>query len=191
MTPSIRAESPFELGTDADELRARYRAYRSRHARRLVRMLPRSAIRPLYREATALAVRTGGAPEADPMALLVAYCERILPLPPFEVWLEDATLNPVAHLHDLDDSADAPTARAPATLEARVFEYLEDPWVAYLRSFRDGGAWRGYIAFSEERSGQLHRTAVIFRESDPAEVRERFLSFDGAALGAFLRSALP
>ena len=95
------------------------------------------------------------------------------------------------HLEDLDDSAAAPTAEAPATVEARPFEYGGAPWIAYLRSFRDGAAWRGYIAFEEHASRRVHRTALIFRESNPADLRERFLDFAPVALGAFLRSALP
>jgi hypothetical protein len=37
----------------------------------------------------------------------------------------------------------------------------------------------------------VHRTTLIFRESHPVDMRERFLGFDVAALQAFLRSALP
>ena len=37
----------------------------------------------------------------------------------------------------------------------------------------------------------MHRTALVFRESDPADLRERFLSFESGTLEAFLRSALP
>ncbi len=176
--------------TAASELRAQYAAYRRRQARRLVGLIPRDAIRPLCRRAR---MRVVGSPivETDPMELLVRFCERLLPLPPFEVWVEDVTLHPVAHLHDLDDSADAPTTGSPVTIEARLFEYREHPWVAHLRSFRDGGTWRAYIAFEERRTGDVHHTAPIFAEDDPADLRERFLSFETAALEAFLRSALP
>jgi hypothetical protein len=121
---------------------------------------------------------------------LVAYCETLLPLPPFDRWCADRAAAPAAHLHDLDDSASAPTAEAPATVEVRPFDFQGAPWTAHLRSFRDGTAWRGYIAFEERESRRVHRTALIFRESDPADVRERFLEFDSASLGAFLRSAL-
>ena len=173
-----------------DELRAQYEGYRRRQARGLVRILPRRAIRPLYRRALFQEGLSGQA-QVDPLAVLVDYCEGLLPLPPFEVWVEDVTMHPVAHLHDLDNSADVPTAKAPATMEARLFEYQGDPWIAHLRSFRDGVAWRGYIAFEARRSGQVHRTALVFRESDPVDLRERFLSFEAGTLEAFLRSALP
>lgn len=172
-----------------DELRAQYRAYRRRQARALVRMLPRDAIRPLYRRATQRAVSDD--PYVDPLAKLVAYCETLLPLPPFDVWCADRTLHPEEHLRDLDDSAEAPTAEAPATVESRALDIAGRTWVAHLKSFRDGVTWRGFIAFEDSRSHVVHRTAVIFREWAPGDVRERFQSFDPAALAAFFRSALP
>jgi hypothetical protein len=172
-----------------DELLTQYLAYRKRQARGLVRMLPREAIRPLYRRARDAG--HGSEQPADPLAALVDYCEALLPLPPFERWREDRFASPAAHLHDLDDSAAAPTADAPTTVEARSFELDGTRWVAQLRSFRDGAAWRGYIVFEDGRSRRVHRTALIFRETDPADLRERFLDFEQAALSAFLRSALP
>lgn len=152
-------------------------------------MVPHEAIRPLYRRATA----AGCAPEADsdPLAALVAYCERLLPLPPFEVWCDDVRLNARAHLLDIDDSADAPNSEAPVTVETRDFSYADRPWTAHLRSFRDGVTWRGFIAFEDRASTSVHRTALIFRESDPVDVRKRFMSFETNALEAFLRSTLP
>ncbi len=171
-----------------EELWAQYRAYRRRQARALVRLLPRDAVRPLYRRAI-----RGGAPAlgADPLEALLACCEALLPLPPFDVWCADRALHPEAHLSDLDDSAEAPTADAPATVESRALDIEGRPWIAHLRSFRDGAAWRGFIAFEDVRSRVVHRTAVIFREWASADVRERFLSFEPASLAAFLRSALP
>lgn len=173
----------------ATELRARYDAYRMRQARRLVAMMPREAIRPLYRRA----LRGGGvtALEKDPMTRLVEFCETILPLPPFDVWLEDLRRNPGAHLGDLEDAADAPTAVAPATLESRSMRRSGDRWVARLRGFRDRDAWRGFIAFEDRDTGVVHKTALIFREPDPGSLRERFLSFESATLEAFLRSSRP
>lgn len=173
-----------------EELRAQYGAYRVRQARGLVRMLPRDVIRPLYRRAMLAEDVIGGRP-ADPLAVLLRYCEELLPLPPFEAWAEDVAHHPIAHLRDLDDSADVPTAAAPATLERRLFDHAGQPWLAHLRSFRDGVAWRGYISFRERSSDEVYRTALVFRESDPADLRERFLSFESTALEAFLRSALP
>ena len=187
---TVSGKGGLDHGTPAAELRRQYEGYRIRQARALVRLLPKEAIRPLYRRAI-LNGGLGGVAQIDPLAVLVRYCESLLPLPPFESWVEDVTLHPVAHLRDLDDSADVPTATAPATMEARLFEHHGDPWIAHLRSFRDGDTWRGFIAFEERRSGQVHSTALVFRESDPADLRERFLGFEPAALDAFLRSALP
>jgi hypothetical protein len=174
---------------EREELLLEYRAYRKRQARGLVGLLPREAVRPLYRRA----VRAGYADASlrDPLATLVAYCETLLPLPPFERWCEDRASSPEAYLHDLDDSAEAPTAEAPTTVEARTFDFDGTPWTAYLRSYRDETAWRGFIAFEERATGRVHRTALIFRESDPTEIRDRFLDFAPVALSAFLRSARP
>ncbi len=176
------------------ELRKRYEGYCRRQASRLVQILPREAVRPLYRLARDEARRTdaladGG--EADPLALLVRYCRSLLPLPPFEVWREDLRRHPDGHFSDLEESADAPTADAPSTLEVRSLEVQGRAWLAHLRSFRETGLWRGYISFEEEGSGRVHRTAAVFCESDARELRDRFHSFEPQALEAFLRSALP
>jgi len=168
------------------ELLSRYEAYRRRQARGLLHMVPRDAIRPLYRRAL-----RAGFGDDDAMGALVKFCETLLPLPPFEAWLADVHRNPAAHLYDVGDSAAAPSADAPVTVETRVFSHGDRPWAAHLRSFRDGPTWRGFIAFEDRVSSRVHRTALIFRESDPVDVRERFLSFENSALVAFLRSALP
>lgn len=172
-----------------EELLHQYQAYRRRQARRLIRLLPLEAVRPLYRRA--LQQGFGEASPADPLAALVLYCESLLPLPPFAEWYDDFARYPSAHLQDLDDSAEAPTAEAPSTLAARPFDVQDERWLAYLRCFRDGVTWTGYITFENERSRHLHRTALIFRESDPVDLRERFLGFETTTLHAFLRSALP
>lgn len=171
------------------ELEAQYAAYRRRQARGLLRLLPREAVRPLYRRARAESFGTEAVD--DPLAALLSYCERLLPLPPFEAWREDVLRHATAHLEDLDDSAEAPTAEAPTTVVTRRFTSDDERWIAHLRSYREGEAWRGYIAFEDEGTHRVHRTALIFRESDPVHVRERFLDFDLASLQAFLRSALP
>jgi hypothetical protein len=180
--------------TQADELHERYLAYRRRQAARLVQMLPRDAVRPLYRRAREEAKRCGalnGGSEDDPLALLVDYCQGLLPLPTFDLWLHDLHRYPDGHLADLAESNDAPTAEAPSTMEVRIVEYLGRPWLARLRSFRDEDLWRGYIAFEERDSGRVHRTAAVFCEDHPSDLRDRFLSFESTALEAFLRSALP
>jgi hypothetical protein len=172
------------------ELREAYEQYRERQARRLVALLPREAVRPLYRAARAnpeLATEPD-----DPLGLLAAHCASFLPLPPFEVWRADFRAHPEAYLTELAAAADAPTPAAPVTLESRRLPRSDGaPWVARLRGFRDEDAWRGFIAFEDERSGDVHRTALIFREGDPTDLRDRFLGFESATLEAFLRSCRP
>ncbi len=187
------AVDPLQHVAEA-ELRDRYDAYCRRQASRLLQLMPREAVRPLYRRARDEARRSdalGDDGEEDPLALLMRFCRRLLPLPPFEVWREDLGRHPEAHFTDLEESADVPTADAPSTMEVRSLEVHGRPWLARLRSFREAGLWRGYISFEEEGSGRVHRTAAVFCESDAGELRERFLSFEHAALEAFLRSALP
>jgi hypothetical protein len=182
-----RSDRDLIAPTDA-ELRRRYAAYRVGQARSLVGMMPREAVRPLYRRA----VRADAdGDDSDPLRKLVDFCERILPLPPFEVWLRDLDAHPEAHLTDLDNAANTPGPTSPATLEARALQRAEGEVIARLRGFRDRDVWRGFIAFEDGATGHVHRTALIFREAGPADLRERFLSFESAALGAFLRSALP
>lgn len=177
-----------------EELQRRYESYRRRQASRLVQMLPREAIRPLYRRARGAALRAdalGDEGESDPLALLVAFCGDLLPLPPFEVWLEDLRSHPDGHFADLEEATDGPTSEAPSTMEVRPMKVRGRSWLAQLRSFREAGLWRGYISFQEEGSERVHRTAAVFCEPGPGELRERFRSFEDNALEAFLRSALP
>lgn len=177
-----------------EELQERYVAYCRRQAARLVQMLPREAVRPLYRRAREEALRADAlsdAGEDDPLALLVRYCQGLLPLPPFHVWMDDLRAHPDGHYADMEESVEGPTADAPSTMEVRPMTLHGRAWRAQLRSFRDAGLWRGYISFQEEGSERVHRTAAVFCEEGPGELRERFLSFESATLEAFLRSALP
>lgn len=173
-----------------EELAVHYAAYRRREARALIGMLPVEAVRPLYRRALE---DSGSASDGDdPLGLLLAYCEELLPLPSFEIWLEDLRRWPEAHWRALEDSAEAPSPAAPATIDVRRFARGSRSWVARLRAFRDSDAWRGFIAFEEEGArGSVHRTSLIFRESSLPELRDRFRGFESASLEAFLRSALP
>jgi hypothetical protein len=175
---------------DRDELRSMYGAYRRRQARKLVSMLPRDAIRPLYR--AAVGERTVADVPADPLEALVAHCATLLPLPPFPVWMADMTRYPDAHLDDLEESIEGPdTATTSLALGSRSVRFGGEEWRAVLRAFRADGAWRGFIAFEGASVGDTCRTAVVFRESTPVELRDRFSAFDTVALEAFLRSSLP
>ncbi len=184
------SEVARSTGTEVSplDLRERYAAYRKTQAAALVRMLAQDAIRPLYRKAREA---VGPGDSEDPLSLLVSYCEQILPLPPFDVWRRDLAQNPDAHLRDLDGSAAAPTVSAPSTVEVREVSYQGRRWRANLRSFRDQGVWRGFIAFDSEHGSGVYRTTEIFCESELTRLRERFISFSSATLEAFLRSSLP
>lgn len=188
--PGVDVEGAQEARLPREELVGHYAAYRRREARTLVGMLPKEAVRPLYRRAVQDSADT---PDGDdPMTLLLAYCERLLPLPSFEVWLADLRRWPDAHWSALENSADAPSPAAPATVDVRGFVRDSRSWLARLRAFRDGDAWRGFIAFEEDGTrGPTHRTTLIFRESSLSELRDRFRGFESASLEAFLRSALP
>ncbi|MDH5589905.1 MAG: hypothetical protein OEZ65_06930 [Gemmatimonadota bacterium] len=171
-----------------------YRSYCDRQAARLLRLIPREAIRPLYRAAREWAAQDDATDvlyRDDPMATLVAFCQGLMPLPPFAVWLEDRDRHPADHLADRDEAPDPPTAAAPSTLDARDFRHGGMSWVARLESFRDHGAWRAFISFTEVGRPITHRTGVVFREEDPEALRERFHTFESTTLSAFLRSALP
>lgn len=178
----------LEVGLPSAELEERYAAYRRRQASLLARVLPREAIRPLYRRARNVAPPLG--PEDDPLAVLLELCEKLLPLPPFEVWRADLVEYPEGHLDDLGDWADAPAAEAPFTLALRTLRTNGSTWLASLRAYRDTSGWRALIAFEDE-SGGRYRTAGVFHEHDPVDLKDRFMSFDEPALSAFLRSALP
>lgn len=158
--------------------------------RALLGLLPREAVRSMYRRSCSERPVEDDS-EPDPLNLLLRFCESILPLPPFDVWLEDFRDHPRSHLDDMDQSAEAPSSSSPATLETRRLVRDTDQWIVRLRGFRDEGAWRGYIAFEERASGSVHRTSLIFRERDAWDLRERFLGFRPATLEAFLRSSLP
>ena len=172
-------------------LRRLYADYRVRQARSLLSLMPREAVRPLYRRATRAptSAARGG---ADPMDVILSFAETLLPLPPYEVWLGDFRANPAAHWADLEGSADVPSPATPATVDTRRVRIRAQGWNAHLRGFRDDDIWRGFIAFEDVGvvPPQVHRTAVIFREDSLDELRARFRDFESASLEAFLRSSI-
>lgn len=175
----------------ADELEVRYRAYRHRQAARLLQLMPREAVRPLYRRALAALPPERLPFQGDPLALLTELAETLLPLPPLEVWRDDLLRHTEGHLRDVEESVHGPTAEAPATLEARTLESGGCRWRVLLRAFLDQGTWRGLMVFQDEAGGAMYRTAMVFRDTDPVALLDRFRSFEPAALEAFLRSARP
>lgn len=169
----------------------RYRAYRLRQAQGLVSLLPREAIRPIYSRARAWAGEQGIVLGKDPLATLLLYLQEIMPLPPLEVWVADRAANLDIHLQEEFASGPPPReASPPVTVASRGLEMSGRRWNASLRLFRRDEAWRGYIAFRASGGGRGLRTADIFREEDPEEIRDRFLGFHAGTLEAFLRSVL-
>lgn len=175
-------------GETLELLRARYEAYCAREAAALPALLPREGLRALYRSARASAA----GPVEDPLALLIAHCRSVLPLPGFDVWLEDYRRDPRPYLADADSVA-APRRDAPATVELRRVEHEGRAWMAGLSLFREPAGWRGFIAFHAEDGDPriVPRTGEILREDSSEDVRARFRSFTPDTLKAFLRSALP
>ena len=173
-----------------DSLTRSYGAYRRRHAERLVRMVPREAVRDLYAEARNWAKDAGLHDRSDPMSTLLSFAEHLLPLPTFEVWLSDRAHSPLCHIED-GEGNDLATPSNPAKVDERRFAYDGRSWHASLHLYPDGERWRGFLQFRGEGDERLHHTASILLEETARQVRRSFRGFDGVALGAFLRSALP
>jgi hypothetical protein len=176
------------VGHDPADARADYREYRRRQAADLLSLVPREAIRPLYR----LARKTDAADSADSLGLLTAFCEMLLPLPPFDVWRDDRRAHPAAYLDEAERGPRSERSHDHVTVEIRVVEHGGDLWNAELDVRSEGNLWRGHVTFrSAGRPEETHSTGEIFRELGAEAVRDRFLEFDDHTLRAFLRSVLP
>jgi hypothetical protein len=198
MQPQTPPRIPAAADGQAFEiLKARYEAYCAREAAALPGLLPPEGLRALYRSAR----ENVAGPVEDPLALLVAHCRKVLPLPPFEVWLVDYLRDRRPYLEETD-SVGAPRREAPVTVELRRLELEGRAWLAGLSVFREPAGWRGFIAFhaddaAEQAEGgkatalRTARTGEIFREDSSEAVRARFRSFTPDTLQAFLRSSLP
>lgn len=171
--------------------RRAYRAYRRTQAVGLLRLVPRETVRALYSAARDWAVERGVHDGKDPMDTLLRYCEELLPLPPYRDWLRDTADHPAAHLRELDRRPGADPADDFVPMEVCTFERGGTTWFATLNLYRDGRAWRGFVAFHRGPDSSVHRTADIFREESPERILSRFRTLDPAALRAFLRSVLP
>ena len=179
-----------------EALRRRYEAYCAEQAAALPALLPREGLRALYRDARARAP-LGTGPVSDPLALLVAHCRTLLPLPPFDVWVEDYLRDRRPYVEEMEQGTSGPGRAAPVTVDLRRVEHLGRTWVAGLSLFRDPPEWKGFISFHAEQAerpdavGSSHRTGDVFREARAEDVRDRFRSFSADTLTAFLRSSLP
>jgi len=185
------ARSVRGLVSEDPRLKSRYRDYRARQAQALISLLPHEAVRPLYARARAWAGESGVPVGKDPLATLLLFLQDLLPLPPFEAWLKDRSENLEAHLEEEFSSPPAyQRITPPVTVESRVVQLGDSQWRASLNLFRRDEVWRGFISFRPVDDGPGVRTADIFREEDPEEIRNRFLSFKPHTLQAFLRSVL-
>lgn len=170
----------------------RYRAYRQRQARALVSLIPPEMVRPLYATAREWIRASGAEVGKDPLATFLLFLEHILPLPPLDLWKEDRTRNLAEHLREEFEGVETLQSRSiPMRVDSRPVDHDGELWRATLHLFRRDEAWRGYIQFSTDRVESQLRTADIFREDNPEEVRERFLDCHPDTLKAFLRSVLP
>ena len=193
-SPSDPSAPPFssQVVVEDPELDARYVEYCRRQAKGLVSILPKEAIRPLYARARRWGRETGNEVEKDPLATFLLYLEDLLPLPSREIWEQDRVNHLDAHVKEEFDSPQAyHRDSAPVTVESRGMMLGDQRWRATLNLFRQHEAWRGFIVFHRLGDKEILRTADIFREEDPDEIRKRFLGYHNQTLQAFLRSVLP
>lgn len=190
-TLGVRPRVPFPRRTDGSALRRRYLDYCHGQASALLDLVPRDAVRPLYRRAREWATGRGLHEAKDPMATLLRYCRELLPLPPFEVWREDYEGHQTAYLRLAAEGPLYAWSAEPVLVDARDITMDGRAWSAGLSVFRDGGSWRGFIGFRQSPSDPGVRTADVFCEDDPKDIRERFQDLTSHTLQAFLRSALP
>lgn len=176
-----------------EPLRRRYVEYRARQGRELLALIPREGLRSLIRAEREARGGDLDVTSANGLEILASRCEALLPLPPFDVWARDFHRNRRAHAGP-DAPSITPTSpdRQPVTVDVREFRSPEGVvWVAALDLQGGDQRWTGAVRFHSPAASGVHRTGPILRETDGAEVRERFRSFDVATLRALLRSALP
>jgi hypothetical protein len=181
-----------EMVREDPDLGSRYEEYCRRQAKGLVSILPKEAIRPLYARAREWGRSTGQEVAKDPLATFLLFLREVMPLPPREVWERDRMEHLDSHVKEEFDSPPAHhRSSPPVTVESRGMEMDGRRWRATLNLFRRDEAWRGFIVFNPLGEIETVRTADIFREEDPDEIRNRFLGFHNQTLQAFLRSVLP
>ncbi len=172
-------------------MKGRYEEYCRRQVTLLLEVVPREAVRPLYRSARIWATQRGLHESKDPMSTLRVFCRELLPLPPFEAWLLDYEHHRLAYLSEGVGLSPLPQPMEPVAVEFSRIQYESEPWQGTLEVYRGGDAWRGLIRFQREGEEDHFRTGEIFCEDDLQELRDRFISFTAPTLSAFLRSTLP
>jgi hypothetical protein len=179
-------------------LRDRYLAYCSDQGRELLNIIPREGVRSLLRH---FRLNGGVSPfvnkveDPEDRGTLYWLAERameILPLPPFEVWVQDFHLSrfEYATVPGPPMAPEAPDGE-PVTVELRNIQRDAEEWVAALAVRPRAQDWVGHIRFHSPGVSQVFTTGEIFQESNPTDVRQRFRDFDDRTLGAFLSSTLP
>jgi hypothetical protein len=167
-----------------DTLRALYQRYCETEARALVELLPREGRRALLR----FEAGEGGG-EALSVDTVYRAARRVLPLPPYEVWVPDYLANRAAYLERMGIPA-VPDRTAPVTVDVRP---VGNGWWASLNLRRLEAMWVGSIVFHPDpslaKAPVAVRTSDIFRGPDPEALRARFREFPRPVLEGFLRSA--
>lgn len=199
---AVSTRNAFGPGAFPDTLRGLYEQYCEHEAGELLSLIPQGELRDFLRRASApspagsgadLGIETPAAAPGEPLSHDAAltqvrrYARTILPLPSYEMWVRSYLRNRSAYLDRLGVAA-APKSEEPVMVA--IQEFGEGWYAALFLSSRNDG-WSGSIHFHRSESARSLRTADIFREEDPTEIRARFLSFDAATLQAFLRSVLP
>ncbi len=185
--PVDRTVSP----SDAGALKGRYVEYCRHQVTLLLQIMPREAVRPLYRRAKIWATERGLHETKDPMSTLRTFCREVLPLPPFEAWLLDHEDHLVAHAAAGVEWARLAEPMEPIAVDVRRMEHEAEPWHGTLEVYRGGDAWRGLIRFQRDGEEDHFHTGEIFCEDDLQDLRNRFNSFTASTMSAFLRSTLP
>ena len=181
-----------DRGSTADvALKARYEEYCQQQVSLLLQIIPREAVRPLYRHARTWATERGLHESKDPMSTLRAFCRGVLPLPTLDVWLLDYDANRAAHVVAGSGWSPQTEAMEPISVESRRVEHEAGPWSGTLEVYRAGVGWRGLIRFQRDGEKGQFRTGEIFCEDSLQDLRNRFISFTAPTLSAFLRSTLP
>ena len=154
-------------------------------------MIPREAVRPIYRHARTWATQRGLHESKDPMSTLRGFCRDVLPLPPFEIWLSDYENHRAAHVDSGVERAPLAGPLEPIAVDVRPIEHEAEPWQGTLEVYRGGDAWRGLIRFQRDGEEGHFRTGEIFCEDDLQDLSDRFISFTAPTMRAFPRSTLP
>lgn len=185
---SLEQRGPTVPGVEG--LRSLYERYCAHEARSLLSLIPRAGLRALYREGRRRGregdIELEDAP-GESIAMVVRCARAILPLPPFEVWLESYLTDRRPFLEALG-VASVPDRSDPVLVDLRS---LDEGWMVGLHLAHDADGWCGFLRFHRPPDRESYRTADIFRGTDPDELRERFRGFHSATLHAFLRSVLP